>query len=221
MIKALVFDAYGTLFDVHSVGKECNEVFPSKGDAISQSWRKKQLEYFFLRQLMQRYKPFDDITKDALNYACKENGAELSKENEKRLMDAYLKLDLFEEVETVLQQLSQKKLVVFSNGSKNMIDPLVEQSNIQLSIDLVISADEIKQYKPTPAAYNHALEKLELKREEILFMSSNPWDITGAKSFGFHTAWINRKDLVYEELNIQPDTVYSDLSGIMEWIEKT
>lgn len=221
MIKALVFDAYGTLFDVHSVGKECNEVFPTKGDAISQSWRKKQLEYFFLRQLMQRYKPFDEITKDALNYACKENGAELSKENEKRLMDAYLKLDLFEEVETVLQQLSQKKLVVFSNGSKNMIDPLVEQSNIRSSIDLVISADEIKQYKPTPAAYNHALEQLELKREEILFMSSNPWDITGAKSFGFHTAWINRKDLVYEELNIQPDTVYSDLSGIMEWIEKT
>lgn len=221
MIKALVFDAYGTLFDVHSVGKECNEVFPNKGDAISQSWRKKQLEYFFLRQLMQRYKPFDEITKDALNYACKENGAELSKENEKRLMDAYLKLDLFEEVETVLQQLSQKKLVVFSNGSKNMIDPLVEQSNIRSSIDLVISADEIKQYKPTPAAYNHALEQLEMKREEILFMSSNPWDITGAKSFGFHTAWINRKDLVYEELDIQPDTVYSDLSGIMEWIEKT
>ncbi|WP_281976256.1 haloacid dehalogenase type II [Halobacillus litoralis] len=220
MIKALVFDAYGTLFDVHSVGKECNKVFPNKGNAISQSWRKKQLEYFFLRQLIQRYKPFDEITKDALNYACKENGIELSSDDEEHLMEFYLKLDLFEEVETVLDQLSHKKLVVFSNGSKNMIDPLIEQSSIRSSIDLVISADEIKQYKPTPAAYNHAQEQLELKREEILFMSSNPWDITGAKSFGFRTAWINRKNLVAEELDIQPDAIYDDLSGISEWIDK-
>ena len=217
MIKALVFDAYGTLFDVHSVGKECNEIFPNKGDEISQSWRKKQLEYFFLRQLMERYKPFDEITKDALNYACKENGVELSEENEERLMNAYLELELFEEVENVLKELSDKKLVVFSNGSVNMIDPLVEQSSINDYIDEVISADEIKQYKPTPAAYNHALERLDVKREEILFMSSNPWDITGAKSFGFNTAWINRKELVAEELDIQPDSVYSDLSGIREW----
>ena len=217
MIKALVFDAYGTLFDVHSVGKECNEIFPNKGDEISQSWRKKQLEYFFLRQLMERYKPFDEITKEALNYACKENGVELSEENEERLMNAYLKLELFEEVESVLKELSDKKLVVFSNGSVNMIDPLVEQSSINEYIDEVISADEIKQYKPTPAAYNHALERLDVKREEILFMSSNPWDITGAKSFGFNTAWINRKELVAEELDIQPDSVYSDLSGIREW----
>lgn len=221
MIKAFVFDAYGTLFDVHSVGKECNKVFPNKGDAISQSWRKKQLEYFFLRQLIQRYKPFDEITKDALNYACKENDAELSEVDEKRLMDAYLELELFNEVETVLQQLSHKKLVVFSNGSKNMIDPLVAQSNIQSSIDLIISADEIKQYKPTPAAYNYAQEQLDMKREEILFMSSNPWDIIGAKSFGFRTAWINRKELVSEELDIQPDSIYDDLSGISEWVEKT
>ncbi|ASF38910.1 haloacid dehalogenase, type II [Halobacillus halophilus] len=217
MIKALVFDAYGTLFDVHSVGKECNEIFPNKGDEISQSWRKKQLEYFFLRQLMERYKPFDEITKDALNYACKENGVELSEENEERLMNAYLELELFEEVESVLKELSEKKLVVFSNGSVNMIEPLVEQSSINEYIDEVISADEIKQYKPTPAAYNHALERLDVKREEVLFMSSNPWDITGAKSFGFNTAWINRKELVAEELNIQPDSVYSDLSGIREW----
>ncbi|SFG52863.1 2-haloacid dehalogenase [Halobacillus alkaliphilus] len=217
MIKALVFDAYGTLFDVHSVGKECNEIFPNKGDEISQSWRKKQLEYFFLRQLMERYKPFDEITRDALNYACKENGVELSEENEERLMNAYLKLELFEEVESVLKELSEKKLVVFSNGSVNMIDPLVEQSSINEYIGEVISADEIKQYKPTPAAYNHALERLDVKREEVLFMSSNPWDITGAKSFGFNTAWINRKELVAEELDIQPDSVYSDLSGIREW----
>ncbi|MCA1011500.1 haloacid dehalogenase type II [Halobacillus halophilus] len=217
MIKALVFDAYGTLFDVHSVGKECNEIFPDKGDDISQSWRKKQLEYFFLRQLVERYKPFDEVTKDALNYACKENGVELSEENEERLMNAYLKLELFEEVESVLKELSDKKLVVFSNGSVNMIDPLVEQSSINEYIGEVISADEIKQYKPTPAAYNHALERLDVKREEVLFMSSNPWDIIGAKSFGFNTAWINRKELAAEELDIQPDSVYHDLSGIREW----
>ena len=114
---------------------------------------------------MERYKPFDEITKDALNYACKENGVELSEKNEERLMNAYLELALFEEVESVLKELSEKKLVVFSNGSVNMIEPLVEQSSINEYIGEVISADEIKQYKPTPAAYNHALERLDVKRK--------------------------------------------------------
>ncbi|WP_062514529.1 haloacid dehalogenase type II [Halobacillus sp. KGW1] len=219
MIKALVFDAYGTLFDVYSVRKACNDLFPDKGDAISQTWRSKQLEYFFLRQLFERYKPFDEITRDSLRYACKENGVTLSKEDESRLMEAYLELALFEEVEEVLKDLSEKQLVVFSNGSENMIAPLVDQSRIQPYIDSVISADEIKQYKPTPAAYNHALERLGVSREEVLFMSSNPWDILGAKSFGFRTAWINRNELPEEELDIQPDSIYSDLSGIKEWTE--
>ncbi|WP_342387864.1 haloacid dehalogenase type II [Salinicoccus bachuensis] len=217
MIKALVFDAYGTLYDVHSVKAACDSVFPEKGEAISVTWRKKQLEYFFQRQLMGRYRPFDEVTREALRYACKSEGASLTKESEDMLMDAYLELELFEEVEDVLEKLSDKQRVVFSNGSENMIRPLVSGSGIAGNIDMVISADEIKQYKPAAAAYAHALDRLDVEREEVLFMSSNSWDIMGAASFGFHTAWINRGRQQPETLDIQPDRAYTDLNGILEW----
>lgn len=218
MIKAFVFDAYGTLFDVHSVKEACDWLFPEKGGAISTTWRKKQLEYFFQLQMMGRYRPFDEVTRDALRYACKVEGAKLTKENEDVLMEAYLELDLFEEVEGVLGKLSDKQRVVFSNGSENMIHPLVGDSRIAGDIDMVISADEIKQYKPASAAYAHALDRLGVERNEVLFMSSNSWDIMGAASFGFHTAWINRDHAQPETLDIQPDRAYTDLNGILEWI---
>lgn len=217
MVKAFVFDAYGTLFDVHSVGEECNKWFPEKGEAISQVWREKQLNYFFLRQMMERYEPFDQVTREALRYACKANGADLSEEAEEALMEAYLNLDLFDEVEDVLAQLTEDRLVVFSNGSPVMIDPLVDRSDISGYIDEVLSADGVKQYKPVPAAYYYAQQELGLGKEDILFMSSNPWDITGAASFGFRTAWINRKGLQKEEFDIQPDVEYEDLKGLLEW----
>ncbi|MFA7744384.1 haloacid dehalogenase type II [Salinicoccus roseus] len=218
MIKALVFDAYGTLYDVHSVKEACNSIFPEKGEAISTKWRKKQLEYFFQRQVMGRYRPFEDVTRDALRYACKAEGAKLTKENEDMLMQAYLELELFEDVKEVLGKLSDKQRVVFSNGSENMIGPLVNGSDIADDIDMVISADEIKQYKPAAAAYAHALDRLGVERNEVLFMSSNSWDIMGAASFGFHTAWINRGREQPETLDIQPDRAYTDLNGILEWM---
>lgn len=217
MVKALVFDAYGTLFDVHSVRDTCNEWFPDKGEAISQTWREKQLNYFFLRQLMERYEPFDQVTREALRYACKSNGVTLSNEAEEALMEAYLNLELFNEVKEVLSQLNDKKLVVFSNGSPVMIDPLVEQSDISGYIDDVLSADVVKQYKPVRAAYYYAQQELGIEKEDILFMSSNPWDISGAASYGFRTAWINRNDLPREELDIQPEVEYKDLNGLLEW----
>ncbi len=216
-IKAFIFDVYGTLFDVHSVIDKCNEFYPNKGEAISQTWRKKQLEYSFLRQLMGRYKTFLDITRDALRYAVKEQQEDLSKENEEMLIEAYLHLSHYPEVENVLKKLQHKKLAVFSNGSHDMLDPLVQNSGLSSLFDEVISIDESKQYKPTPASYNLALEKLKIKREEVLFMSSNGWDISGAKSYGFHTAWINRNGLPVEELDLAPDKIYADLTGILEW----
>ncbi|SDJ10198.1 haloacid dehalogenase type II [Salimicrobium halophilum] len=217
MVKALVFDAYGTLFDVHSVREKCNEWFPEQGEAISQTWREKQLNYFFLRQLMERYEPFDQVTREALRYACKANDVTLRDEAEEELMEAYLNLDLFEEVEEVLSQLNDKKLVVFSNGSPVMIDPLIDRSDISGYIDDVLSADGVKQYKPVPAAYYYAQQELGIEKEDILFMSSNPWDISGAASFGFRTAWINRNGLPKEELDIQPEVEYENLKGLLEW----
>ncbi|UZJ80175.1 haloacid dehalogenase type II [Fictibacillus sp. KU28468] len=216
-IKAFVFDVYGTLFDVHSVKEKCEEFYPGKGEKISQIWRTKQIEYSNLRQLMGNYETFLTITNDALKYAIKASEEEWGEEKEKALIEAYLQLTHYPEVERVLVQLKDKSLAVFSNGSHDMLDPLIQQSGLSPLFDAIISVDEVKQYKPTPASYDHALKTLNVKREEVLFMSSNGWDISGAKNFGFRTAWINRNELPIEELNLAPDTIYSDLNGILEW----
>lgn len=216
-IKALVFDVYGTLFDVHFVKVKAEELYPEHGEAISQAWRQKQLEYSFLRQLNGQYVPFSQVTRDALRYALLQLKLHVTEENIAALMEVYLKLDHYPEVDSVLEQMSDKQLAVFSNGSHDMLDPLIEQSGLSGRFNHIISVDDIKQYKPTPASYMHALNTLGLKREEILFMSSNGWDITGAKSFGFRTAWINRSGLPVEELNLDPDSIYDDLTGLLEW----
>jgi 2-haloacid dehalogenase len=216
-IKALIFDVYGTLFDVYSVKEKCDEFYPNKGKDISLSWRKKQLEYSFLRQLMGKYDTFSNITKDALRYALKEQNEELDNEKEKVLMEEYLHLSHYSEVENVLKQFHDKTLAVFSNGSHDMLNPLIQNSGLSYLFDEIISIDDIKQYKPTPASYTLALDILGVKREEVLFMSSNGWDISGAKNFGFNTAWINRNKLPVEELQLEPDKIYSDLNGILEW----
>jgi 2-haloacid dehalogenase len=216
-IKALVFDVYGTLFDVYSVKEKCDALFHGKGEEISFLWRQKQLEYSFLRQLMGQYKPFINITKDSLKYAVNKLNLEYNQEIEYALIEAYKNLSYYLEVETVLKQMKPKKLAVFSNGSRDMLEPLIQNSGLSILFEEIISVDDIKQYKPTPASYSYALNILELEREEVLFMSSNGWDISGAKNFGFKTAWINRNNLPVEELNLKPHAIYTDLNGILEW----
>lgn len=216
-IKALVFDVYGTLFDVYSVKEKCDELFDGQGEEISILWRQKQLEYSFLRQLMGQYEPFIDITRDSLKYAVNKLNLEYNQEKELVLLEEYKNLSHYPEVETVLKEMKPKKLAVFSNGSRNMLEPLIQNSGLSSLFDEIISVDDIKQYKPTPASYSYCLKVLGLEREEILFMSSNGWDITGAKNFGFKTAWINRNKLPIEELNQKPHAIYTDLNGILEW----
>ncbi len=216
-IQALVFDVYGTLFDVHSVKEQAEALYPDHGEAISKRWREKQLEYSFLRQLNGQYVPFSQVTQDALRYTLLELKLHVTEEQITTLMETYLTLDVYPEVSSVLETMADKRLVVFSNGSHDMLDPLIEQSGLADRFEHLVSVDDIKQYKPAPASYMHALNTLGLKREEVLFMSSNGWDITGAKSFGFKTAWINRNGLPVEELNLDPDRIYDDLTGITEW----
>ncbi|QZY86579.1 haloacid dehalogenase type II [Exiguobacterium acetylicum] len=216
-IQALVFDVYGTLFDVHSVKEQAEALYPDHGEAISKRWREKQLEYSFLRQLNGQYVPFSQVTQDALRYTLLELKLHVTEEQITTLMETYLTLDVYPEVSSVLETMADKRLVVFSNGSHDMLDPLIEQSGLADRFEHLVSVDDIKQYKPAPASYMHSLNTLGLKREEILFMSSNGWDITGAKSFGFKTAWINRNGLPVEELNLDPDRIYDDLTGITEW----
>ncbi|WP_053217836.1 haloacid dehalogenase type II [Virgibacillus senegalensis] len=215
--KALVFDVYGTLFDVHSVEEKCQELFEGKGKEISKLWRQKQLEYAFLRQLMGQYASFKTITTDSLRYALKTLNLSFQEVHMQQLLDAYEKLSYYPEVPEVLQQMKHKKLAVFSNGSRDMLEPLIHHSGLAPLFHEIISVDDIKQYKPSPASYNHVLNVLGVEREEVLFMSSNGWDISGAKSFGFQTAWINRSQSPVEELNQKPHHIYEDLNGIVEW----
>ena len=216
-IKAFVFDVYGTLFDVIAIKEQCEELFPGHGEAISQTWRTKQVEYFMMRQLMEKYRSFAEVTRSALKYALESEGLESTEAIERQLMDAYLHLPLYEESQVVLRELQDHKLVVFSNGSHDMLDPLIENAGIQGLLDEALSVDDIGQFKPAPAAYQYALSRLGIERDEVLFMSSNGWDISGAKNFGFRTACINRKQAPVEQLGLEPDYVFSDLNGLLKW----
>ncbi|UOQ46791.1 haloacid dehalogenase type II [Gracilibacillus caseinilyticus] len=218
-IKALVFDVYGTLFDVYSVETKCDEIFGQKGKEVSILWRRKQLEYSFLRQLMGQYQPFKQVTEDALIYALQYYNLDYDDSQLQELMDAYTTLKYYPEVTNVLEKMKDKQLAVFSNGSRDMLEPLIEKSGLLNYFDAIISVDDIKQYKPTPASYTHVLNVLGVERKEVLFMSSNGWDISGAKNFGFQTAWINRGQAPTEVLNLVPHGEYDDLRGILEWEE--
>ncbi|WP_059102962.1 haloacid dehalogenase type II [Shouchella shacheensis] len=218
MVQAYVFDVYGTLFDVHSVRTDVERFYPGKGKHLSTIWREKQIHYSFLRQIMGRYHSFYDVTRDALRFAANAVEVPLTPKLEQQLMEAYLHLPPFEESAPVLTALKNKgkQTIVFSNGSVNMLRPLLQNSGLDTFIDVTLSVDERKQYKPSPAAYNLILEHTDLKREQILFASSNGWDISGAESFGFQTAWINRNGQPQEELQLSPDHEYEDLSFLPE-----
>ncbi|TCI57510.1 haloacid dehalogenase type II [Exiguobacterium sp. SH1S21] len=216
-IQAFVFDVYGTLFDVHSVKAACDEQFPGKGDQISQTWRTKQLEYFFIRQISGRYEDFSVVTRDALRYALATADVSASSDVEDALIATYAELSPYEEVEDVLKQLRDTQTVVLSNGTADMLEQLIANASFTELFDELVSIDGVKQFKPSPAAYMSWFKTTDLKRDEVLFMSSNGWDIIGAKNFGFQTAWINRDGKPFETMDVRPDAVYDDLTGILEW----
>ncbi|MFD1357049.1 haloacid dehalogenase type II [Fictibacillus halophilus] len=216
-IKAYVYDAYGTLFDVHSVSVKAESEFNGYGKTISELWRKKQVEYFMLHQLTGNYKPFSEVTRKALLYTLKNLSLQNNEDALNSLMQSYLELEVYEEVHATLENLQNqnKKQIIFSNGTYEMLNPLVEKRELNHLLK-VLSVDDVKQYKPAPAAYKYALETLGVEPHEVLFMSSNFWDITGASSFGFKTAWINRTELKVDELGIKPDYIYKNLRGLLE-----
>src|SRR4051812_29017447 len=156
-IQAWVFDAYGTLFDVHSVVRRCDSCWPGKGSALSLAWRAKQLEYTWLRSLMGRYRPFSEVTREALAHACEAMRLPLSEAHASALMDEYLELALFPEVADFFKAKKGVKRAILSNGSPDMLDPLVRQSG--LALDAVLSVDALKVYKPAPQVYELVVEK--------------------------------------------------------------
>lgn len=204
-LKALVFDAYGTLFDVHSVIDRCEQLWPGKGGRISQLWRSKQLEYTWQRSLMRRYEPFSLVTRAALEYACENLGAALGAKEADLLMRDYCELAAYPDVTAALEQLSAFRLAILSNGSPDMLDPLVKHRGMERVFAAVISVDELGVYKPAPEVYALAISKLGVSAKETGFVSSNCWDAIGAKSYGFTTCWINRGGAPVDRLGFAPD----------------
>ena len=215
MLQALVFDAYGTLFDVHSVQVLVEAFWPGKGAQLSQLWRSKQLEYTWQRSLMGRYAPFSVVTREALEYACASLGLAAGPREKDALMAEYLNLAPYPEVSSTLAKLKDRRLAILTNGSPDMIGPLVKNNRMEKSFDAVLSVDQLERYKPAPEVYELAVKKLQLRKEDIGFVSSNCWDALGAKSFGFQVYWINRAKAPVDRLGFQPDQIVGGLNEIL------
>jgi 2-haloacid dehalogenase len=191
-INAVVFDAYGTLYDVQSVADVTEEAFPGYGEIITQVWRIKQLEYSWLRTLMRRYQGFSVVTRDSLAYTLRILGLQYDDATFARIIDKYLHLDLYPDARDALAALQPKKLAILSNGSPDMLNALVKNTGLDRVLAATLSVDDHKVFKPSPEAYTLIEEKLGVKPADVLFVSSNPWDACGAKAFGLNVAWIER-----------------------------
>ena len=193
-IEAFAFDAYGTLFDVFSVTALCDELFPGQGDALAQRWRAKQLQYSLLRSLMGRHRDFWLVTGDALVYAARSLGLDLTPRRRERLMEAYLSLAAFPDVRPGLEALRSRglRLAILSNGEPRMLEAAARSAGIDHLLDTIISVEDVKIFKVSPRVYNLGLERLGVGRSALGFVSSNSWDVNGAASAGLITFWIQR-----------------------------
>ena len=216
-IKAFAFDAYGTLFDVFSVTTLCEELFPGNGIALAQIWRRKQLQYSLLRSLMGRHKNFWFVTEDALVYAAKTLGVNLTSARRERLMEAYLTLSAFPDVRKGLELLKQKriKLAILSNGEPRMLEQAAKSAGIDTLLDDIISVESVKIFKVSPKVYQLGLDRLQVSRTALGFVSSNSWDISGAASAGLTSFWIQREiDEPPDELGFAAASVVNSLTEL-------
>lgn len=212
-IRGYVFDAYGTLFDVHGVVEAGREI-TSDPAALSATWRQKQLEYTWLRALMGRYEDFWAVTESALRWAIRRLGLTASETQVRRLMDAYLSLACFPEVAGALERLAGRPRAILSNGAPKMLEAAVRASGLARHLQHVISVDAVKTYKPSPRVYALGPEALGIPAGALLFVSSNAWDAAGAKAAGYRVAWCNRTGAPEEELGLRADVVVRDLSEL-------
>ncbi|CAM4161647.1 haloacid dehalogenase type II [Bordetella muralis] len=221
--KAVVFDLYGTLYDVHSVAQRCDASYPGRGMEISAMWRQKQLEYTWLRSLMGQYISFEQATYDALVYTCNALRLDLDKATCDVLCEAYLNLSPYPEVPAALRRLQDigLPLAILSNGSVFSIDSVVKNSGLQACFLHLLSVERVGVFKPDPRVYAFACQALDLLPAQILFVSSNAWDASGARHFGFDVCWINRRDSTFDELGVAPSYVVRGLDELPEIILAT
>ena len=212
-IRGYVFDAYGTLFDVHAV-VEAGRAITTDPAALSAAWRQKQLEYTWLRALMDRYEDFWAVTAAALRHAVRRLGLTASEAELARLMDAYLSLACFPEVRAALARLAGRPRAILSNGAPRMLAAAVAASGLGRHLEHIISVDAVRTYKPSPRVYALGPETLGVPAGELLFVSSNAWDVAGAKAFGYRVAWCNRTGAPEEELGLPAGLVVRGLDQL-------
>ncbi|MGL5066692.1 MAG: haloacid dehalogenase type II [Sarcina sp.] len=210
-VKVCVFDAYGTLFDVHSASRKMKSEIGENYEEFSNLWRAKQLEYSFLREIMGEYKNFLCVTEDALTYTMQTYKINVKLKD--KLMDLYRRLDAYEEVLEVLNDLQSRgiKTVILSNGSYEMLNDAVSSSRIDKYLDKVLSVEKIEKFKPNKEVYQMVNDEFKVNSKEVVFFSSNGWDIAGATSCGFNTIWINRFKKEVDELDSKPNQIAENL----------
>lgn len=223
---AILFDAYGTLFDVHAVVAAAEQMFPGHGESLSQLWRRKQIEYAQLRTLADpagaRYRPFRDITRDALRFAARMLGLTLGSAAEKRLMDEYACLSSHPDTVPVLRTLRAREphlpLAILSNGDSQMLDIAIKSAGMNGLFDRVLSADAVRAYKPSPAIYALGTAAFGSAPRDIVFVSSNAWDVAGAGWFVYTTFWLNRTGAIAEELGVTPDGSGAGMADLLAFL---
>ena len=214
--KAVVFDAYGTLFDVNSAAEKCKDKIGAKWETFANFWRTTQLEYTWLRSLMKRHKNFWDITEDSLDKSMKVFNIDKNMKNE--LLSLYKILSPYPEVKAVLEDLKKKnfKLAILSNGTLDLLNELVESNKLNNLFDDLFSIEEVKIYKPDPRVYEIPIKKYKIKSDEITFLSANTWDVSGGGNFGYNSIWVNRYNSVFDILDFQPKNEINNLTHLLD-----
>mgnify|MGYP003299607198 FL=1 len=217
-IKAIIFDAYGTLFDVNSAAEKCKDKIGEKWEPFSNFWRTTQLEYTWLRSLMGRHKDFWQITEDSLDKSMKVFNIDPSMKNE--LLNLYKILSPYKEVPETLKTLKEKKfkLAILSNGTPSLLDELVKSNHLDNLFDDIFSIEQVGVYKPSSRVYDLPIKKYNISKSEVAFLSANTWDVSGAGNFGFNSIWVNRNKNIFDKLDYIPHNEINNLNGLLKLI---
>ena len=217
-IKVIIFDAYGTLFDVNSAAEKCKEKIGDKWESFANYWRTTQLEYTWLRSLMKRHKDFWEVTEDSLDKSLLTFKIDPNMRSE--LLNLYKILNTFPEVKKVLKILKEKnyKISILSNGTPDLLDGLVKSNNLEKMFDDIFSIEEVGIYKPDAKVYDMPIKKYKVLKNEVAFLSANTWDVSGAGNFGLNAIWVNRNKNIFDKLDYIPHNEINNLNGLLKII---
>ena len=217
-IKAIIFDAYGTLFDVNSAAEKCKDKIGDKWEGFANYWRTTQLEYSWLRSLMKRHKDFWQITEDSLDKSMKAFNIDPSMRNE--LLNLYKVLSTFKEVPEVLKNLKEKnfKLAILSNGTPSLLNELVKSNKLDNIFDDLFSIEQVGTYKPDSKVYDIPINKYRIQKNEVAFLSANTWDVSGGGNYGYQSIWVNRNKNIFDNLDYKPKNEIKDLSELIKLV---